>query len=381
MPPIQMLDLTALHAPLRAELDEALVRVVTSNHFILGPEVKAFEAEAAEYLGAEHCVGVSIGTDALLVALMALGVGPGDEVITTPFSFFATVGCIQRVGATAVFIDVDPVSYNLDVAQLEAAVTERTRAIIPVHLFGQPCDIQGVMDVATRHGLPVVEDAAQSMGAATPLGQSGVVGALGCFSFFPSKNLGGLGDGGLVVARDAEMAERLRVLRAHGAKPKYHHHVVGGNFRLDALQAAALRVKLPHLDDWNAARRERARWYLEAFENDAATVPHALPRVTSSDHTYNQFVVRVAERDRVQKALSEASIPSAVYYPAPLHLQPCMAGAGFSAGQFPVAEQACREVLALPINPTIEREQVRHVVTTLSRILEERIPEATGESQ
>lgn len=361
--PVPLLDLTAHHAPLLDALQEAMARVVASNRFILGPEVEALEAACATLTGARHAVGVSSGTDALLVALMALGVGPGDEVITTPFSFFATAGVIHRLGATPVFVDVDPVTFNLDVGRVEGAITPRTRAILPVHLFGQPCDVAALQDLACAHGLPIVEDAAQAIGATSDRGPIGSVGLLGCFSFFPTKNLGAFGDAGLVTTSDDDLAERVRRLRVHGAKPKYFHAAVGGNFRLDALQAAVLNVKLPHLERFTAARRRNADRYDAAFA-DAGLPPERLvtPRRVFPGHVYNQYTIRTDRRDALRAHLRERGVGTEIYYPRPLHLQACFAHLGHREGDLPVAERAAGEVLSLPIYPELEEARQRVVV-------------------
>ena len=369
---IPFLDLNTLHAPLQDELRAAFDRVLASGQFIMGPEVARFEDHAASYLGAgAHALGVSSGTDALLVALMALGVGPGDEVITTPFSFFATAGAVDRLGATTVFVDIEPDSFNLDPAKVAAAITPQTKAIIAVHLFGRAADMGGLREVARTpagEAIPIIEDAAQAIGAADALGRkAGTLGTLGCFSFFPAKNLGAFGDGGLVSTTDAALAEKVAMLRLHGSKPKYTHHVVGGNFRLDALQAAILDVKLPHLDTWSAARRAHAARY-DALLGDLAAV--RTPPPGPGTHVYNQYVVRIEEgRDAVKVALAERGVPSVVYYPSPLHLQPCFDKLGYEKGDFPEAERACYEVLALPIGPTLGLERIERVATTLREVV------------
>jgi dTDP-4-amino-4,6-dideoxygalactose transaminase len=345
-----MLDVAAQNGPLIDRLTETAANVIRSGQYILGPEVVAFEREVADYIGAEHAVGVSSGTDALMVALMALGVGPGHEVITTPFTFFATAGCIARVGATPIFVDIRPDTFNIDVEQVAAAVTNRTRAILPVHLFGQACDMEGLSAVAKKHGLPIIEDAAQAIGTKSPAGPVGTLGAYGCFSFFPSKNLGGFGDGGLVTTQDATLADKARVMRAHGSKPKYYHSVIGGNFRIDALQAALLRVKLPELEGWTSRRRENASRYDTAFANSGLD-QNVLrsPTRRFEGHIYNQYVLRTSRRDDLQAHLQERKIATAIYYPVPLHRQECFAHLGYSEGSLPVSEQASHEVLALPI--------------------------------
>ncbi|MGB8222705.1 MAG: DegT/DnrJ/EryC1/StrS family aminotransferase [Polyangiales bacterium] len=347
---IPMLDVAAQNGPLIDQLTEKAAEVIRSGQYILGPEVAAFEREVADYIGVKHAIGVSSGTDALMVALMALGIGPGDEVITTPFTFFATAGCISRVGATPVFVDIRPDTFNIDVEQLAASVTERTRAILPVHLFGQACDMEGLSEIAKTHDLPIIEDAAQAIGTKSPLGPVGSLGAFGCFSFFPSKNLGGFGDAGLVTTQDSSLAEKALVMRAHGSKPKYHHRVIGGNFRIDALQAALLRVKLPELAGWTARRQENAARYdaaFSAFRGDQQLLRFPVRRFEG--HIYNQYVIRSTRRDELEAHLRSQRIATAIYYPVPLHRQECFAQLGYREGSLPVSERASREVLALPI--------------------------------
>jgi dTDP-4-amino-4,6-dideoxygalactose transaminase len=361
--PIALLDLGPQHAALSLSLRAAFERVLASGHFILGPEVDAFERELAEYVGVAHAIGVSSGTDALLLALMALEIGPGDEVITPAFSFFATAGVIARVGATPVFVDIEPRGYNLDLARLERALSPRTKAIVPVDLFGQTCDLDALLPWAAARGLPVIEDAAQALGARSGSHAAGASATFGCFSFFPSKNLGALGDAGLLTTSDAALAKRARLLRAHGAEPKYHHAAIGGNFRIDALQAALLRVKLPHLPGWTAARRANAARYDASFA--AARLPAALletPARIFDGHVFNQYVIRSSRRDDVQSALRAQQIGCEVYYPVPLHLQPCFTQLGGRPGSLPEAERAAREVLALPIYPELGTERLERVV-------------------
>lgn len=363
---LSLLDLKALHAPIDTELREAVQGVLTSGQYILGEQVTRFESLMCEYLGVAHGVGVSSGSDALLVALMTLGLGPGDEVITSPFSFFASAGCIHRVGARPVFVDIDPATFNLNVDQVEAALTDRTRAVVAVHLFGQCCDLDSLMTLCARYDLKLVEDAAQSLGARHARGPAGAVGDFGCFSFFPTKNLGGFGDGGMVVTSSSSLAERLRRLRVHGSKPKYHHELVGGNFRLDPIQAAGLSVKLRLLDEWIDARSRSADLY-DARLADFPGV--AIPRRRHGSHSFNQYVVRVPDRDAVKSRLAERGIPTMVYYPEPLHLQPCFAYLGYERGDMPEAERACGEVLALPMHPTLTDAQVEMVCTGLRAAL------------
>ena len=346
---VPTLDLRAQHARIRGEIEAALARVFESQRFILGPEVAAFERELATYCGAGHAVGLSSGTDALLAALMALGVGPGDDVVTSPYSFFATAGAIWRLGARPVFADIDPATFNLDPEATRRALTPRTRAVIVVHLFGQCAELPELGDI------PIVEDAAQAIGARLGDRRAGALGRIGCFSFFPSKNLGGAGDGGAVTTDDPALAERVRALRSHGAIVKYHHELVGGNFRLDELQAAVLRVKLRHLDRWIEERRAHAA----AYRADLGRLRGVTPPAERHFHTYNQLVVRAARRDALAEHLRRREIETAIYYPRPLHLQPCFAGLDLPAGRFPVAEAASRETLALPIFPelTVEARQ------------------------
>jgi dTDP-4-amino-4,6-dideoxygalactose transaminase len=360
--PIPLLDLQVQYANIRTEIRQAIDRVCDSQHFILGPEVEALEHEVSEFCEARHAIGVSSGTDALLVALMAAGVATGDEVITTTFSFFATAGVIARLGARPVFVDIEPNGYNLDGAAIESKLTPRTKAIIPVHLFGYCAQMDPLLDAIAGREVGIIEDAAQAIGSKDGSGRSaGTTGSLGCFSFFPSKNLGAFGDAGMVVTQDPEMAEAVRVLRVHGGKPKYHHGVIGGNFRLDALQAAVLRVKLKYLADWTKARRRNAERYREYFSEAGLSEKIGLPE-DSAGHIYHQFVVRCADRDRLQNYLTKRGIGTEVYYPIPLHLQKCFADLGYKEGEFPHAEAAAREVLALPIYPELTEQQQRYVV-------------------
>ena len=375
-----LLDLKAQYLAIKADVDAAIAEVMESQHFILGPKVEQCEHAIARYCGCSHAVGVSSGTDALLACLMAEDIGPGDEVITTPYTFFATAGAIARVGATPVFVDIDPVTFNLDASRIASNVTDRTRAIIPVHLYGQMADMDAVMRVAKTSGLVVIEDAAQAIGAEHKGWRAGSVGHYGCFSFFPSKNLGGVGDGGMIVTNDAERAEKLRCLRAHGAKPKYCHKVIGGNFRLDAIQAAVVSAKLPYLDGWTAARQWNARRYDQLFAEsglvigDGSLSPAArdrsangsrhllLPRIVTDRHIFNQYVIRVSRRDELKAALQLRDVGTEVYYPVPMHLQECFAYLGYEAGAFPESERAAKETLTLPVHPELTEEQARYVV-------------------
>jgi dTDP-4-amino-4,6-dideoxygalactose transaminase len=369
---VPLLDLAAQYASIQSEVEAAVLAVLREQAFILGPRVERFERAMASYLGVRHAVGVSSGTDALLISLLAENVGPGDEVITTPFSFFATAGAIARAGARPVFVDIEADSFNLDPVRVEAALTPRTRAILPVHLFGRMAELRAVVPLARERGISIIEDAAQAIGAKCEAGAAGTVGDYGCFSFFPSKNLGGAGDGGLVTCESDERAARLRRLRAHGAPRPHDHQELGGNFRLDALQAAVLDVKLGHLTKWTLGRRKNAERYRRLFTDaglcstaraasPSDTYPLVLPEDTPG-HVYNQFVVRAARRDELLRFLTEARIGSAVYYPRPLHLQPALAELGYREGDFAVSERAASEVLALPVFPELSDEQAEEVV-------------------
>ena len=357
---IPLLDLKAQYATIKSELHAAIEEVMESQHFILGPKVEQCEKAIAAYSSCAHAVGVSSGSDALLVCLMAEDIGPGDEVISTPYTFFATAGAIARVGATPVFVDIDPATYNLQASQIAAKITNKTRAIIPVHLYGQMADMDPVMEIAKQHNLIVIEDAAQAIGSEYKGRRAGSIGHYGCFSFFPSKNLGAAGDGGMIVTQDAQRAEKLRVLRAHGSKPKYHHKVIGGNFRLDALQAAIVTAKLPHLDSWTAARQRNAKQYDRLFAE--AGLRSITPAVAANRHIFNQYVIRVADRDALQAHLKTQGVGTEVYYPVPMHLQECFAYLGHCEGSFPEGERAAKETLALPVHPELTEAQARFVV-------------------
>ncbi len=367
---VPLLDLEAQNAPLRSDLLAAISRVCDSQRFIGGPEVDGLERELAAYIGVRHAIGVSSGTDALLAAMMALGIKPGDEVVTSTFSFFATAGCVTRLGARPVLVDIDPLTYNIDPAAVAAAITPRTRAMIPIHLYGLCAKMDPILDVAQQAGVPVIEDAAQAIGSTCRGRQAGSMGALGCFSFFPSKNLGAFGDGGLVATNDDGLGREVRLLRNHGMDPKYLHKRIGGNFRLDALQAAVLRVKLPYLDRWSGMRRANAERYGRLFGQAGLLGRVTLPVIPEGyGHIFNQYVIRVPGRDRVKAALDAAGIGNEIYYPVPFHMQECFDFLGYKKGDFPHAERAAAEVLALPIYSELTSEQQDHVVGTIAAAL------------
>jgi dTDP-4-amino-4,6-dideoxygalactose transaminase len=390
---VPLLDLQAQYQPIREEILAAITRVCDSQRFIGGPEVDGLERELAAMLHVRHAVGVSSGTDALLAAMMAVGIGPGDEVITTTYSFFATAGCIIRLGARPVLVDIDPVSFNLDPRALAAAISPRTRAIIPVHLYGQAADMDAIQDVvndarearALRQEpgaairIVVIEDAAQAIGARYKDRFVGGLGDLGCFSFFPSKNLGAFGDGGLVTTNDDALATRVRLLRNHGAEPKYYHQVVGGNFRLDAIQAAVLRVKAPHLAEWTEARRANAARYGDLFGREDLRSLVGLPvELPDRYHIFNQYIIRVPRRDELRAHLAERGISTEIYYPIPFHLQECFASLGYRPGAFPHAEAAGAETIALPIYGELTPEQQQHVVQSIAEFLRANAAFVTG---
>jgi dTDP-4-amino-4,6-dideoxygalactose transaminase len=365
-PKVPLLDLQAQYAPLREEILAAIARVCDSQRFIMGPEIEAFEEEMARMLGVRHAIAVSSGTDSLLLALMALDIKAGDEVVTSTYSFFATAGSIARLGAKPVLVDIDETTFNLDPEQLSAAITPKTRAILPVHLFGLGADMDPILDIAARAYVPVIEDAAQAIGASYKSRLLGGLGAAGCFSFFPSKNLGAFGDAGLLTTNDDGLAKQARLLRTHGMEPRYHHHVVGANFRMDALQAAVLRVKAPHLAEWTARRRANATRYRMLFRDagllDRVTLPSEPP---DRWHIFNQFVIRTADRDGLKAHLDERGIGTEIYYPVPFHLQPCFANLGYRRGDFPRAERAATESLALPIYGELTAAQQEIVVAAI----------------
>lgn len=381
---VPLLDLKAQYAAIREPVRQAIDEVCDSQWFVMGPKVKELEERLAEYCQCKHAIGVSSGTDALLVALMALDIGPGDAVITTPYTFFATGGVVARLGARPIFCDIDPETYNLDPAAVREMIAteceekngslvhrptgDRIRVLMPVHLFGQTVDMPAFMDLAERYNLKVVEDAAQSIGSEYgDGGRAGSRGDIGCFSFFPSKNLGAFGDGGLCTTNDDALAERIRIMRVHGGKPKYYHAVVGGNFRLDALQSAVLLVKLRHLDDWTTGRQKNAAWYDKEFASSQFDGKVSTPRtLTGRRHIYNQYVLRVSERDALREHLKDREIGTEIYYPVPLHLQQCFASLGYSEGDCPHSEAAAAETIAIPVYPELTPEQLEHVVATIA---------------
>lgn len=372
---VPLLDLKAHHEPLHQEIMAVLEQIFQSQAFILGPDVGKLEERVASYCQSKYGIGVTSGTDALLVALMALGVGPGDEVITTPYSFFATAGAVVRLGAKPVLVDIDPVTYNLDPTRIKSVLTAKSKAIIPVHLYGQCADMAPIMDVAKRHNLSVIEDAAQAIGSEYRDGRRACsIGDIGCLSFFPSKNLGCLGDGGMVVTNDSDLAERIRVLRVHGSKPKYYHKLIGGNFRLDTIQAAVLNVKLNYLDGWTERRQENAARYEVMFrqsgllQQGSVRLPKAVYRAAGVKHyhIYNQFVLRVERRDGLMAHLKQKGIGAEVYYPVPFHLQECFRYLGYKEGDFPESEQAAKETIAIPIYPELTAEQQTEVVEAIA---------------
>jgi dTDP-4-amino-4,6-dideoxygalactose transaminase len=362
------LDLKAQYSTIRDEVMASVTRVLESQHFILGTEVKLFEDEIAAKLGVKHAIGCASGTDALILSLIAADIRPGDEVITTPFSFIATAGSIAHIGAKPVFVDIDPDSYNLDPSLIEAAITEKTRAIMPVHLFGLPADMAPILEIALDHRLTVIEDAAQAIGSRYDGQCVGSFGDFGCFSFFPSKNLGGAGDGGLITTNHDALAERLRMLRVHGSKKKYHHAILGTNSRLDAIQAAILRVKLGHLDRWTNQRQSRADRYRKAFE-EMYLMPSIIPPQAPDEkfrHVYNQFTIRCGSRDELTGFLRQNGIPTEIYYPLCLHLQAAFAYLNHTNGDFPIAEKTSIEVLSVPVYPELTDEQQDRVINSIA---------------
>jgi len=363
---VPLLELKAQYATIRTEVLAAVSEVLESQQCIGGPKVTELEEKIAAASDCKYAIGASSGTDAILNTLMSLDIGTGDEVITTPFTFFATAGCIARTGARPVFVDIDPLTYNIDPALVEQAVTKKTRAIIPVHLFGQMAEMDPIIEIAARHDIAVIEDAAQSITSTCKGRKAGSMGTAGCFSFFPSKNLGGAGDGGMIVTNDDQLHERIRITRNHGSNPKYYHRFVGGNFRLDPIQAAVLLVKLKHLNGWSEARRHNAAYYNDKFTNTAIEIPFIRPECVS---IYNQYVIRAPKRDQLVQWLRENGIGCEIYYPCPMHLQECFRDLGYKEGDFPHAEKAAKEVLALPVSPELTGDMKTFVAETILSFL------------
>jgi dTDP-4-amino-4,6-dideoxygalactose transaminase len=386
---VPLLDLKPQYKSLKKEIDETLIRVAESQYFILGPEVDKMEKSFCDYLGNKHAFGVSSGTDALLIALMAIDIKPGDEVIVPTFSFFATAGVVARLNAIPVLVDCDPVTFNIDPAEVEKKITPKTKAVIPVHLFGQSCEMDQIMAIARKRNIKVIEDAAQAIGVQYEDGKYvGTIGDIGCFSFFPSKNLGCFGDGGLVTTNDDYLSERLRILRVHGGEPKYYHKVIGGNFRLDALQAAIINVKLPHLNSWSEKRRKNAAAYTKLFvarelaaeegktnfdNKNKVLLPKAVYKdnvdLVKNYHIYNQYIIRVEKRDELRRYLAEKEVSTEIYYPVPFHLQECFSYLNHKLGDFPFSEQAANTSIALPIYPELTDEQITYVVDMINEFI------------
>ena len=386
---VPLLDLKQQYQTLKKELDEAVIKVAESQYFILGPEVESMEKDFCSYLDVKHSLGVSSGTDALLLALMAAGIKQDDEVIVPTYSFFATAGVVSRLNAKPVLTDIDPVTMNIDPDDIEKRITERTKAIIPVHLYGQSADMEKIISIARKYNLIVIEDAAQAIGTQYKDGRMvGTIGDIGCFSFFPSKNLGCFGDGGLVTTNDEKLWDNLYIMRVHGAKPKYFHKVIGGNFRLDALQAAVLKVKLPHLDSWSDKRRKNAELYTKLFiehglaeeegktgfdEKNPVLLPKAVYKANSEKvknyHIYNQYIIRIRRRDELKDFLASMKIGTEIYYPVPFHQQECFADLGYKTGDFPVSEQVAATTLALPIYPELTDAQIEYVVQSIGKFM------------
>jgi dTDP-4-amino-4,6-dideoxygalactose transaminase len=376
--PLQFLDLVQQFEQIRAEVMRAVAQVFETQRFVLGPEVEQLETEIANYLGCRFAIACASGTDALILALLTVGIGPGDEVITTPFTFVATASAIARLGARPVFVDIDPDTYNLDPPKLAAALSSKTRAIIPVHLFGLAADMQPIMDIATKHGIPVIEDAAQAIGASYHGKNLGSIGAMGCFSFFPSKNLGGAGDGGLVTTQEPDHADRLRLLRVHGSPRRYEYQVLGMNSRLDALQAAILRVKLKYLNEWTEQRRRNAERYRDFLSHLHGSGHVVLPREPyRTRHVYNQFTIRCKKRDALRAHLRQKGIPTEIYYPHPLHLQHAFRYLGYKEGSIPQAESMAREVVSLPVYPELSEGQQRLIAGAVASFYGDSIPSTT----
>ncbi len=363
-----MVDVVGQYRKIKPEIDSAVQAVFESGNFILGKEVGEFECSVAGYLGVRYAVGCASGTDALQIAQMALEIGPGDEVITTPFSFVATTETIALLGAKPVYVDIDPQTFNIDPNRIEKAITKKTRAIIPVHLYGQPADMDAILDIAKRHNLRIIEDAAQAMGASYKKKKVCGIGDIGCISFFPSKNLGAFGDAGMVVSNDVELGERMRVISIHGSKTRYHHDMLGVNSRLDTLQAVILKVKLSHLDSWNKARRQFARVYDSMLEDLPVILPHV---VGEGEHIFHQYTIRAPKRDKLAEHLKSKNIPHGIYYPIPLHLQKAFASAGSKQGDFPVTEKAAAEVLSLPMHTQLTPDQQSYIVGAIKQFYQQ----------
>lgn len=359
---IPMLDLSEQYLGLKQEMLEVLDEVMSSSQFILGKNVKKLEADIAKFSNVSHGIGCGNGSDAIHISLQAVGVGPGDEVITTPFTFFATGGAVVRAGAKPVYVDIDPETFNIDPAKIEAAITSRTKAIIPVHLYGQMADMEQIREIADKHNLAIIEDAAQAIGATRNGKAVGELGTTATYSFFPTKNLGAYGDGGMIVTNDDEVAENCRVIRVHGSKPKYYHHVLGYNSRLDELQAAVLNVKFPHLEKWSAQRRERAAYYTELLNSKVGEFVKTPIEKEGNYHVYHQYTIRVEKRDELQAYLKEQGVATMIYYPLPLHVQPVFSDLGYKEGDLPLAEKAAKEALSLPMFPELKEEQQDYVV-------------------
>ena len=367
---VPLLDIPASYEQILSDVENKISEVIRSGRFILGPVVEELEARIADYCGTKYAIGVSSGTDALLISLMAAGVGEGDEVITTPFTFFATAGSIARVGAHPVFVDIEPETFNIDPKQIENKITDKTRALMPVHLYGQCANMDSILEVARRHGLAVIEDAAQAIGSEYKGQRAGSLGDYGCLSFFPTKNLGGFGDGGMVTMNSEELYEQVKILRVHGSHSKYYHKMIGGNFRLDAIQAAVVLAKLKYLDKWTEKRRANAQTYNRLFKEMWMTDSLTLPSEVIPHHVYNQYVIRVKDkRDELRSFLGENNISTEIYYPLPLHLQDCYLSLGYKKGNLPESEKAADETIALPIFPELTTDQLEYVVATITHFL------------
>ncbi len=368
---VPLLDIPLSYQEILADVEKNISEIIQSGWFILGPVVAELEQQIADYCGAKYAVGVSSGTDALLISLMAAGVGEGDEVITTPFTFFATAGSISRLGAKPVFVDIEPETFNIDPNQIESKITNNTRAILPVHLYGQCAEMDSILKLAKKNNLTVIEDAAQAIGSEYKGRRAGSMGDYGCFSFFPTKNLGGFGDGGMVTMNSEELYEQVKILRVHGSEPKYYHKVIGGNFRIDAIQAAVVLAKLKYLDRWTEKRRSNAETYARLFKESGLTEQLTPPAEAVPRHVYNQYVVRVKEkRDELRKYLGENNVATEVYYPLPLHLQDCFASLSHKKGDFPESEKAAEETIALPVFPELTDEQLSYAVEKVAQFLD-----------